>query len=145
MAKTPTDIRSFYVYRIFGEMGETVYIGKGCGRRLHNQKRRFMADGEVMEWCSTDKRAFMRERELIAEYNPPLNKSTGGNGSVKGTRVESAPGMYAGIARIVRQLDGLEASVRDFLVKMISDIANNQGRAKFEAGLRPYGIEIVYG
>jgi hypothetical protein len=143
MAKTPT--KPFYVYRILGEMGETVYIGKGCGRRLHNQKRRFMSDGEILEWCSTDKQAFKRERELIAEYNPPLNKSSGGNGSVRGFKVNALPPLYAGLANIIRRLDGLEESVRSFLVGMISDIANSQGRAKFEAGLRPYGIEIVDG
>ena len=74
--------KPFYVYRILGEMGETVYIGKGYGRRLHHQKRRFMSDGEVMEWCSTDKQAFRRERELIAKHSPPLNRIAGGGGSV---------------------------------------------------------------
>lgn len=143
MAKTPTE--QFYVYRILGEKGETVYIGKGCGRRLHNQKRRFMADGEVMEWCSTDKQAFKRERELIAEYQPPLNKSPGGNGATRGMKVCGLPPLYAGIAKIVRRLDGLEESVRDFLKQMINDIAQKEGRAKFVAGLRPYGIEVVDG
>ena len=41
-------MKGFYVYRILGEMGETVYIGKGTGRRLEAQKRRFMSDGEIM-------------------------------------------------------------------------------------------------
>jgi hypothetical protein len=36
--------REFYVYRILGEMGETVYIGKGTGKRLNAQKRRFLSD-----------------------------------------------------------------------------------------------------
>lgn len=145
MAKSLTEIRSFYVYRILGEMGETVYIGKGCGRRLHNQKRRFMSDGEVLEWCSTDKQAFKRERALIAQYNPPLNKSTGGNGATRGMKVDGLPPLYAGLAKLIRRLGGLEASVREYLVQMIDDIANKQGRAKFAAGLRPYGIEIVDG
>ena len=142
MAKTAAE--QFYVYRIVGEMGETVYIGKGCGRRLHNQKRRFMSDGEILEYCKTDKRAFRRERELIAEYNPPLNKSPGGNGSVKGVKVDTVPGMYAGIARIIRQLDGLEASVKEFLKNMISEIAASHGHAKLAAGLRPYGVELAF-
>jgi len=133
----------FYVYRILGEMGETVYIGKGCGRRLQQQKRRFKSDGEVMELCSTDKQAFRRERALIAEYNPPLNKSPGGNGSTRGVKVNGLPPLYAGVAKLIRRLDGVETSVREFLRGMINDIANREGRAKFAAGLRPYGIEIV--
>lgn len=80
MAKSLTE--PFYVYRILGEMGETVYIGKGCGRRLQQQKRRFMSDGEILEYCKTDKRAFRRERELIAQHNPPLNQIAGGGGAV---------------------------------------------------------------
>lgn len=143
MAKALAEI--FYVYRILGEMGETVYIGKGCGRRLHNQKRRFMSDGEIMERLSTDKQAFRRERELIAQYNPPLNKSTGGNGATRGMKRDGLPPLYASLAKLIRRLGGLEASVRNFLIGMISDIANQEGRAKFVAGLRPYGIEIVDG
>jgi hypothetical protein len=143
MAKTPTE--PFYVYRILGEMGETVYIGKGCGRRLHNQKRRFMSGGEVLELCSTDKQAFRRERDLIVQYNPPLNKSTGGNGATRGMKVCGLPPLYASLARLIRRLDGLETSVREYLVEMINDVANRQGLAKFAAGLRPYGIEVVDG
>lgn len=143
MSKSLTE--PFYVYRILGEMGETVYIGKGCGRRLHNQKRRFKADGEIMERFSTDKKAFKRERELIAEHNPPLNKSSGGNGATRGMKVNGLPPLYAGLAKIIRRLDGLEKPVKDFLNGMISDIAHKEGRAKFVAGLRPYGIEVVDG
>jgi hypothetical protein len=143
MAKAPTE--PFYVYRILGEMGETVYIGKGSGRRLYNQKRRFMSDGEVMERYSTDKRAFRRERELIAEFNPPLNKSPGGNGATRGLSVSGLPPLYAGLAKLIRRLSGLESPVRNYLTGMINDIAKSQGLAKFAAGLRPYGIEIVDG
>lgn len=125
-------------------MGETVYIGKGCGRRLHNQKRRFMSDGEILEYCRTDKQAFRRERALIAQYNPPLNKSPGGNGSVRGVKIDSVRAMYAGIARIVRCLDGLETSVKEFLKNMISEIAESHGHSKLAAGLRPYGVELTF-
>jgi hypothetical protein len=70
MAKTP--VKLFYVYRIFGEMGETVYIVKGMGRRFANQKRRFMSDGEIMEWLGgleTSVRDF-----LMAMINDIANK-----------------------------------------------------------------------
>lgn len=140
MAKNLTE--PFYVYRILGEMGETVYIGKGCGRRLHNQKRRFMSDGEVMEWCSTDKQAFRRERDLIAQHNPPLNKSTGGNGATRGLKIDSVPSLYAGVAKIIRRLDSLETNVREYLKNLISEVAISHGQEKMAAGLRPYGIEI---
>jgi len=142
MAKNLT--KPFYVYRILGEMGETVYIGKGYGRRLHNQKRRFMSDGEVIEWCSTDKQAFRRERELIAEHNPPLNKSRGGNGSVRGTAGQNLPSLYEGVAKIIRRLDGLEAPVRSFLLKLIGEVAESHGRDKLAAGLVPYNIKLLF-
>lgn len=141
MSKNLTDM--FYVYRILGEMGETVYIGKGCGRRLQQQKRRFMSDGEILEYSKTDKQAFRRERELIAQYNPPLNKSPGGNGSVRGTSNNGLPPLYASLAKLIRRMNGLESSVREYLTTMVNDIANREGRAKFVAGLRPYGVEIV--
>lgn len=143
MAKAIAD--AFYVYRILGEMGETVYIGKGCGRRLHNQKRRFKSDGEILEYCSTDKRAFRRERELISQFSPPLNKSPGGNGSTRGTPNSGLPPLYTGLAKLIRRMNGVESSVRSCLTALIDDVANQEGRAKFVAGLRPYGIEIVDG
>lgn len=142
MAKAPTEIRSFYVYRILGEMGETVYIGKGTGRRLQTQKRRFGADGEILEWCSTDKAAFRRERELISQYNPPLNKCSGGNGGTRGMKVSGVAPLFEGLARLIRRLGGLELSVREYLVALIQEIAAKIGHAKFAAGLKPYGITV---
>lgn len=140
MAKTPTF--TFYVYRILGEQGETVYIGKGTGRRLQQQKRRFQADGEVLRWCRTEDSAYRCERELIAHYNPPLNKSPGGNGSRYG-QATSGPALFAGIARIIRRLGGLEPSARAIVTKMLSEIAQSMGLRRFKAGLIPCGIELV--
>ncbi len=131
----------FYIYRILGEMGETLYIGKGTGRRLSQQKRRFAADGEVMEWLKSEKAAYRRERELIAEYNPPLNKSTGGNGSNFGHASYCNPPLYSGVAKIIRRLNGLEPKVRRSLVQMLREISASIGDAKFAAGLKHYGIQ----
>jgi hypothetical protein len=72
--------KRFYVYRIFdGE--QTLYVGKGFGRRLHNQKRRFGHDGEILQEFRCEARAYQRERELIAELKPTLNCNGGGGGS----------------------------------------------------------------
>jgi len=71
----------FYVYRIFDAEGKTLYIGKGTGRRLQNQIRRFKADGEVLERFRSEKASYRKEIELISEHKPPLNKHAGGNGS----------------------------------------------------------------
>jgi hypothetical protein len=69
----------FYVYRIF-EGFQTLYIGKGSGRRLKSQMKRFEADGEVIEWCQTDDQAFTRERHWIAKLLPTENRHPGGSG-----------------------------------------------------------------
>lgn len=73
-----------YVYKIERD-GQVIYVGKGTGRRFHNQKRRFGGDGgsAIIERCKSESCAFKRERELIAEMKPPLNKCSGGNGGRK--------------------------------------------------------------
>lgn len=68
-----------YVYRIF-DGAETIYVGKGSGRRLATQKRKFGADGEILEHCEDDDTAFARERHWIASLMPTANKNPGGNG-----------------------------------------------------------------
>lgn len=71
--------REFYVYRIFDGF-ETRYVGKGSGRRLTNQKRRFRCDGEIIERCRSDDHAFDRERHWIKQLMPTENRSAGGYG-----------------------------------------------------------------
>jgi hypothetical protein len=74
-------IERFYVYRIYNDRNETLYIGKGSGPRIKNQARRFSAKGEVLEYFKSEKRCYRREVELIAELKPALNVHPGGNGS----------------------------------------------------------------
>lgn len=68
-----------YVYRIF-DGAVTVYVGKGSGRRLRQQERRFGLPGEILERFDCDDKAFKRERELIASLRPTENVSLGGSG-----------------------------------------------------------------
>lgn len=70
----------FYVYRLYSDPGFTLYIGKGSGRRLKNQMRRFGLQGEVIERFKSEAKAYRREAELIARHRPSLNKAKGGNG-----------------------------------------------------------------
>lgn len=70
----------FYVYRIFDGY-ETVYVGKGSGRRLQSQMRYFSMSGEVLEHCTSDDHAFEREIHWIACLKPTANKLSGGNGN----------------------------------------------------------------
>lgn len=79
----------FYVYRIF-DRHETVYVGKGCGRRVHDQRRRFRCNGEIIERCETDDEAFAAERRWIAMLRPTQNVSPGGNGGRSKPRVLTA-------------------------------------------------------
>jgi hypothetical protein len=73
--------KRFYVYRIFDDPAVTLYVGKGSTDRLEAQKRRFRANGEVIEWQSSEKECYRRERHFIALLKPALNKHPGGNGS----------------------------------------------------------------
>jgi hypothetical protein len=70
---------SFYVYRIFDGL-QTLYIGKGSGRRLQSQKRKFGCDGEILEACKSDDHAFERERHWIVKLMPTENQNLGGGG-----------------------------------------------------------------
>jgi hypothetical protein len=68
-----------YVYRIFdGDV--TVYVGKGSGRRLQSQERRFGLSGEILERCKNDDHAFEREVHWIETLQPTDNICPGGNG-----------------------------------------------------------------
>lgn len=71
--------RMSYVYRIFDGL-ETVYIGKGSGRRLKQQMRSFGMSGEIIEECNSDDHAFERERHWIKTLMPTANISPGGAG-----------------------------------------------------------------
>ncbi len=70
----------FYVYRIF-DLGGTIYIGKGSGRRLRQQISRFGCMGEVIERFAVEKAAYAREKQLINQLKPIRNRHPGGNGS----------------------------------------------------------------
>jgi hypothetical protein len=85
-----------YVYRIF-DGHETIYIGKGTGRRLAAQIRRFDASGEKLEECLSDADAFKRERHWISVLMPIENRNGGGSGSYTKHNVPRVP-------RILRQL-----------------------------------------
>jgi len=79
--------KRFYVYRIF-DRHETVYIGKGSGRRLQCQKSKFGLPGEILEEFTSEQSAFDRERHWIAELRPTENKCPGGYGGRCGRKRE---------------------------------------------------------
>lgn len=62
-------IKPFYVYRIFNITG-TLYVGKGMGRRLADQKRTFGADGEILAEFHTEEAAFRAEKHFIRKLKP---------------------------------------------------------------------------
>jgi hypothetical protein len=74
-------IVTYYVYELIDEAGSVQYVGKGSGRRLQTQKRKFGLAGRVIEWFKSEKAAYAYEVKAIAEKCPPLNKAKGGNGS----------------------------------------------------------------
>jgi hypothetical protein len=74
------DETRFYVYRIF-DGHETVYIGKGSGRRLANQRRKFGLPGEIVASFAKESDAYAHEIKMISELMPTANKHPGGNGS----------------------------------------------------------------
>jgi hypothetical protein len=70
----------FYVYRIF-DLGGTIYVGKGSGRRLAKQISNFGALGEVVRRFRSEREAYAYERKMIAELKPSRNRCAGGGGS----------------------------------------------------------------
>lgn len=70
----------FYVYKLYNCPDVVLYVGKGSGRRLKEQMRRFRLMGEVVREFICERKAFQYERELIEAAKPELNKSPGGNG-----------------------------------------------------------------
>lgn len=71
--------RRFYVYRIY-DLGGTVYIGKGSGRRLAQQIKNFGCFGEVVKSKLTEREAYEHERRLIRQLKPIRNRCAGGGG-----------------------------------------------------------------
>ena len=144
----------FYVYRILGEMGEIVYIGKGTGSRLDRQKRRFQSDGEVVKFFASEDAAYRHERKLIALHNPPLNQDTGGCGGRFGMtngKTFSEAGMFSSLALIIRKLAKFDRFTligvdigRDMLERLVSQIAAKYDPDDFIAKLKPYNITIEF-
>lgn len=128
MAKVPT----FYVYRILGEQGETVYIGKGTGRRLAKQKRRFMAGGEIIAEFASERAAFRHEKQLIAKECPPLNRCGGGGGGIYGRQSVKGTDPRAVLARAIRALRQpqryfTQFDLRPTLEKFVADMSQKYG------------------
>lgn len=108
--------RRFYVYRIFEGL-HTLYVGKGSGRRLQQQKARFRAEGEIIEVCKSDDHAFTREVYWIAQLHPTENKCPGGNGGrCRPARKPRLPREYAEMERV-----GLRRYAARFLATRLSE------------------------
>jgi hypothetical protein len=71
----------FYVYVIHDGDGLPVYIGKGSGRRLEAQRKRFGRQGYVWRRFKSEDAAFAFEARCIAELSPALNRCAGGAGA----------------------------------------------------------------
>jgi len=69
----------FYVYAL--KQGDVVaYVGKGSGKRLEAQKRKFRLDGDKLETFTSEAKALIAERKWILILCPELNRCAGGNG-----------------------------------------------------------------
>lgn len=69
----------WYVYAVF-DAGQLLYIGKGAGNRYLVSAGRVGGVAGILEHFSTETKALKRERQLIAQFSPPLNKTKGGEG-----------------------------------------------------------------
>jgi hypothetical protein len=70
----------FYVYQLFETPDIILYVGKGSGRRLQKQMRRFSLKGKIIKEFACEERAFECERRLIEIARPELNRNCGGAG-----------------------------------------------------------------
>jgi hypothetical protein len=87
--------QKFYTYRLTTSDGSVAYIGKGSGKRLQNQKRKFQLNGEIADYYTKESDAYKAEKLLIAKEKPFLNKCAGGNGNcVTKTRKTSFEVLY---------------------------------------------------
>lgn len=78
-----------YVY-VLEQDGVIEYVGKGSGRRLTVQQRKFGMTGRIVKRFETSDQAYKFEKAHIAATNPVLNKYAGGNGS-KNKRATRTP------------------------------------------------------
>lgn len=79
----------WYVYRV--QVGsELVYIGKGTGLRYLVSARRLNGIAGVLEYFPRERSALKREKELIAQLRPRLNKTAGGEGKSRISRPSDA-------------------------------------------------------
>jgi hypothetical protein len=67
--------------RALYDLGGTAYIGKGSGRRLEHQVRRFGLLGEIIARFKSERAAYAYERRQIEQQKPHLNQCAGGGGS----------------------------------------------------------------
>jgi hypothetical protein len=73
----------FYVYVVLDGV-TPLYVGKGVGRRMRLSAKRCGGEAKVLEWFDCETMAFEAERRWIAELQPQMNKSRGGNGGRAG-------------------------------------------------------------
>ncbi len=69
-----------YVYALTKD-DQILYIGKGTGNRLQDQRRNFGLAGHELAWFKTEKDAYKFERQLVRDIDPWLNRCAGGAGS----------------------------------------------------------------
>ena len=89
----------FYVYHLT-DGPETVYVGKGTGRRLKNQLARTGLLGEIVKRFKSERDAYLYEIRLIKKLAPRLNKNGGGGGPLVQRRIERKPKWQIEIERI---------------------------------------------
>jgi hypothetical protein len=74
--------KHWYVYIV--KIGaEFSYVGKGAGYRWLTSAKRLGGMAGIVEFFPKERDALARERELIAAYQPRLNKTAGGEGRSK--------------------------------------------------------------
>lgn len=123
----------FYVYEIV-LLDEVVYIGKGTGQRLRDQKRRHCADGREVArfWREADAYAF--ERQLISEKKPRRNRHPGGSGkTITPKRAERVRPMFPEFDRHCR-LFGTRDAARKMLINF--GLWNKQQQLEYEQTIR---------
>lgn len=71
----------FYIY-CFQDGAEILYVGKGTGRRLIQQEKRFGFAGSIIERMTDEEEAYRREIYWIGRLLPTQNKNAGGGGGM---------------------------------------------------------------
>ena len=133
----------FYVYAVMDGV-TCLYVGKGSGYRKNQSAKKHGGSPVILERFSCEKKAYVKEKEYIAELQPTENKDAGGFGGISAPVGPHVPKILKGVYTC-RQWKNHEAKVwRE--MRDIERVGSQVNSARFlmtrinESNREKYGI-----